>query len=424
MHDEQMGEQKVQIARLLLDRMSRRFYPLACQSFAVHGSTVDGALFALFRKKGLPFAENRKVRNSIVRKYVHFRLELASTVVKEDSRQSPFLESTMKDNLDFDITRSFSEEFDGVRKALLPFRPPFAMTGAEVIPLLSLLSGETGTNLSSLADDFTEETKGYLEKVLDESHRFMEALSFCDPRFHDGTKKKIPFLLEQCICENLGMEQGGLVAESAQILMPLTEVTPFIARKEMTPGGARFFYHYLLFRAIMVSFFASYMWQDRKLKDDVYRGIMRSRPMVRLIRAGKAIHFLREEDLPLSQRLYLKIHMFMRQWAIFDPKNEKTWYRYYPNFTSYITDRMAEEGFEDRINGLLDEFCHTDDFVLSERDRNFLIQETEAFINTACRTMYFAYGIGFRKPEDFIASQWKEHTKNPLLKGMKKIFGL
>ena len=85
---------------------------------------------------------------------------------------------------------------------------------------------------------------------------------------------------------------------------------------------------------------------------------------------------------------------------------------------------MEDEHFEDRINGLLDEFCHTDDFVLSERDRNFLIQETAAFINTSCRTMYFAYGIGFRKPEDFIASQWKEHTKNPLLKGMKKIFGL
>lgn len=424
MHDEQMGEQKIQIARILLERMSRRFYPLACRSFTDTGSTIDAALFALFRKKGLPFAESRKVRNSIVRKYVHFRLELASMVVKEDSRQTPFLESTMKDNLDFDITRSFSEEFDGVRKALLPFRPPFTMTGAEVIPLLSLLSGETGTNLSPLADDFTKETKGYLEKVKEESHRFMEALSFCDPRFHDTTKTELPFLLKQCIFENLGMEQGGLVVESAQILMPLTEVTPFIARKELTPGGAQFFYHYLLFRALMVSFFASYMWQDRKLKDPVYLGILKSRPMVWLIRAGKAIHFLREEDLPLSQRLYLKMHMFMRQWAIFDPKNEKAWYRYYPNFTSYITDRMEDEHFEDRINGLLDEFCHTDDFVLSERDRNFLIQETAAFINTSCRTMYFAYGIGFRKPEDFIASQWKEHTKNPLLKGMKKIFGL
>lgn len=424
MHDEQMGEQKIQIARILLERMSRRFYPLACRSFTDTGSTIDAALFALFRKKGLPFAESRKVRNSIVRKYVHFRLELASMVVKEDSRQTPFLESTMKDNLDFDITRSFSEEFDGVRKALLPFRPPFTMTGAEVIPLLSLLSGETGTNLSPLADDFTKETKGYLEKVKEESHRFMEALSFCDPRFHDTTKTELPFLLKQCICENLGMEQGGLVVESAQILMPLTEVTPFIARKELTPGGAQFFYHYLLFRALMVSFFASYMWQDRKLKDPVYLGILKSRPMVWLIRAGKAIHFLREEDLPLSQRLYLKMHMFMRQWAIFDPKNEKAWYRYYPNFTSYITDRMEDEHFEDRINGLLDEFCHTDDFVLSERDRNFLIQETAAFINTSCRTMYFAYGIGFQKPEDFIASQWKEHTKNPLLKGMKKIFGL
>ena len=424
MHDEQMGEQKIQIARILLERMSRRFYPLACRSFTDTGSTIDAALFALFRKKGLPFAESRKVRNSIVRKYVHFRLELASLVVKEDSRQNPFLESTMKDNLDFDITRSFSEEFDGVRKALLPFRPPFTMTGAEVIPLLSLLSGETGTNLSPLADDFTKETKGYLEKVKEESHRFMEALSFCDPRFHDTTKTELPFLLKQCICENLGMEQGGLVVESAQILMPITEVTPFIARKELTPGGARFFYHYLLFRALMVSFFASYMWQDRKLKDPVYLGILKSRPMVRLIRAGKAIHFLREEDLPLSQRLYLKMHMFMRQWAIFDPKNEKAWYRYYPNFTSYITDRMEDEHFEDRINGLLDEFCHTDDFVLSERDRNFLIQETAAFINTSCRTMYFAYGIGFRRPEDFIDSRWNEQTKNPLLKGFKKIFGL
>jgi hypothetical protein len=38
--------------------------------------------------------------------------------------------------------------------------------------------------------------------------------------------------------------------------------------------------------------------------------------------------------------------------------------------------------------------------------------------------MYFAYGIGFRRPEDFIDSRWNEQTKNPLLKGFKKIFGL
>lgn len=123
---------------------------------------------------------------------------------------------------------------------------------------------------------------------------------------------------------------------------------------------------------MVLSFFGSYMYQDRKLRDSIYKGIMKSRPVKRLIRTAKAIHFMEADDFILNQRLYLKINMFMRQWAIFDPKRKEHYYRYYPNFTSYIGDRMEDESFGDRINLLLDEFCQADRFTLSERDRNFL----------------------------------------------------
>lgn len=424
MHDEQMAEEKKKITRLLLSHMTCRFYPLACRSFVISGLTVDRTIAAMLQKEGLPCAGDRKIRNSVIRKYVHFRLEMASMIVKSDSRRSEFLENAVRDSLDFDITRSFSNEFDNVRRALLPFKPPFAMEGGAVIPLVTYLSKETGASLAPLTEYLSRETKGYMDKVKEESASFMEALSFCHPDFHDTSAVKLPFLLLKCICENLGMEEGGLVTESAQILMPLAEVTPYMAKKNLTPEGTRFFYHYIVFRSMVLSFFGSYMYQDRKLRDSIYKGIMKSRPVMRLIRTARAIHFLADEDFIMNQRLYLKINMFMRQWAIFDPKRKEHYYRYYPNFTSYIGDRMEDESFGDRINLLLDEFCQADRFILSERDRNFLLQETAAYINTVSHAMYFAYNIGFRRPEDFIDSRWNVRTKNPLLKGFKKIFGL
>lgn len=424
MHDEQMAEEKKKITRLLLSHMTCRFYPLACRSFVISGLTVDRTIAAMLQKEGLPCAGDRKIRNSVIRKYVHFRLEMASMIVKSDSRRSEFLENAVRDSLDFDITRSFSNEFDNVRRALLPFKPPFAMESGAVIPLMTYLSRETGVSLTLLTDYLARETEGYIEQVKEESADFMTALSFCNPDFHDTSASKLPFLLLQCICENLGMEEGGLVTESAQILMPLSEVTPYMAKKKLTPAGARFFYHYIVFRAMVLSFFGSYMYQDRKLRDSIYKGVMKSRPVMRLIRTARAIHFLADEDFIMNQRLYLKINMFMRQWAIFDPKRKEHYYRYYPNFTSYIGDRMEDESFGDRINLLLDEFCQADRFILSERDRNFLLQETAAYINTVSHAMYFAYNIGFRRPEDFIDSRWNVRTKNPLLKGFKKIFGL
>lgn len=424
MHDEQMAEEKKKITRLLLSHMTCRFYPLACRSFVISGLTVDRTIAAMLQKEGLPCAGDRKIRNSVIRKYVHFRLEMASMIVKSDSRRSEFLENAVRDSLDFDITRSFSNEFDNVRRALLPFKPPFAMEGGAVIPLVTYLSKETGASLAPLTEYLSRETKGYMARVKKESASFMDALSFCNPDFHDTTALKLPFLLLQCICENLGMEEGGLVTESAQILMPLSEVTPYMAKKKLTPAGARFFYHYIVFRAMVLSFFGAYMYQDRKLRDSIYKGVMKSRPVMRLIRTARAIHFLADEDFIMNQRLYLKINMFMRQWAIFDPKRKEHYYRYYPNFTSYIGDRMEDESFGDRINLLLDEFCQADRFTLSERDRNFLLQETAAYINTVSHAMYFAYNIGFRRPEDFIDSRWNVRTKNPLLNGFKKIFGL
>lgn len=60
MHDEQMTEEKKKIIHLLLSHMTGRFYPLACQSFAVPDMTVDRAVTAMARKKNLPWADNKR----------------------------------------------------------------------------------------------------------------------------------------------------------------------------------------------------------------------------------------------------------------------------------------------------------------------------------------------------------------------------
>lgn len=51
------------------------------------------------------------------------------------------------------------------------------------------------------------------------------------------------------------------------------------------------------------------------------------------------------EDIPVRQKMYLKIHMFMRQWAFFNPKNTRAYYRYFPDFAMRIADKASGDAF-------------------------------------------------------------------------------
>ena len=92
------------------------------------------------------------------------------------------------------------------------------------------------------------------------------------------------------------------------------------------------------------------------------------------------------------------------------------------NFAMFMANKMEEEGFENRVNELLDDFCHTSGAILSEEDRTFLIKETAAYVNTMAHTVYFAYGLGFRRPADFISQKWIPKEDHPVLKEIKNFF--
>lgn len=421
MREDQRSDGKARLARLLLGHMNHRFYPLSCESFVYPSLSLDKAILKAMTDGQLPYAGNRQVWSDLCRKYVHFRLELASSMVREGSRISGYLEVTVKDYLDFDVTRSFFNQFENVRKALAHFHFPFHDTGVGSAQMLSLISKEAGTDFSQLTTFFQLETEGFIKAVKEEGEAYLEALSFCDPEFHERRVRFMPRLLLDAIGEDLGRNEGSLLMESAQTLSPLTKELPMMDG-EMTREKARFFYRYLIFRAYVLGFLGSYVWQDRPMKEAIVKGVLAS-PDVQKWSRYMAVHgFLDDKDLHFGQRLYLKISMFMRQWSIFDPKNRKNYYRYYSNFLIFMANKMDEEGFENRTNELLDDFCHTTGAILSENDRKFLIRETKAYVNTMSHTVYFAHGIGFRKAGDFISEKWKPKDDHPVLTEIKKFF--
>ncbi|WP_296957253.1 hypothetical protein [uncultured Dialister sp.] len=421
MHDEQRAAGKERLARIILGRMNRRFYPLSCESFVFPSLSLDKAILKAMTDGHLPYAASRQVWNDLCRKYVHFRLELASSIVKEGSRISRYLEESVKDYLDFDITRSFSNEFENVRRAMAHFHFPYHDTGVGTIQTLVLISNETGTDLSALTTFFQLETERFIKAVKEEGAEYLEALSFCDPDFHERRIKAMPRILAEAIGEDLGKTESNLVMESAQILMPLTETLPLM-KGGPTRENAGFFYKYIIFRAYVLGFLGSYVWQDRPMKESILKGVLGSKEVQRWTREMVTKNLLTDEDIRFGQRLYLKISMFMRQWSIFDPKNKKNYYRYYSHFAMFMANKMEEEGFENRVNELLDDFCHTSGAILSEEDRTFLIKETAAYVNTMAHTVYFAYGLGFRRPADFISQKWIPKEDHPVLKEIKNFF--
>lgn len=417
MRDEELLVRKKELATLLVHRMNRHFYPLACRSFSHEALFIDQA----FAWKA--DALSAKERSKVLKKYVHFRLALAEMFLTTEAKSSPFLSLTLTEKLFLDVTGQFSKVFERVRDGLSYF---FSSTGkpeAGILPLVSLLSLETGLSLSPYVDFFRKETLSYIDRMQRDGTDFLAALSFCDPEYHAGDTRLPAFL-----CLALGEAEGRALAaqvfESAQMLGTLEQCLSSLYPLK-NAARTRFLYAYVRFRAHVFSFFVSYLRQERAMRPAILRGALTSPCFTRWVHRMQMQGFLSDRDQEESQRFYLKMNMFLRQWAIFDPKQPQYYYHYFPDFTHSITARTEAEDFDARVTVLLQEILRiTGADPLPPDAMGFLVQETKTYLVNMAHTVYFSYSLGLRRPEDFVAARYRRKEGSSLLHQIKRALGL
>lgn len=417
MRDEELLVRKKELTALLVHRMNRHFYPLACRSFSHEVLSIDQA-FAWEAD-----ALSAKERSKVLKKYVHFRLALAEMFLTTEAKSSPFLSLTLTEKLSLDVTGQFSKVFERVRDGLSYF---FSSTGkpeAGILPLVSLLSLETGLSLSPYVDFFRKETVSYIDRIQRDGTDFLAALSFCDPEYHAGDTR-LPALLCLALGEAEGRALAAQVFESAQMLGTLEQcLSPLYPLKDA--ARARFLYAYVRFRAHVFSFFVSYLRQERAMRPAILSGALTSPCFTRWVHRMQMQGFLSDRDQEESQRFYLKVNMFLRQWAIFDPKQPRYYYHYFPDFTHSITARTEAEDFDARVTVLLQEILRiTGADPLPPDAMGFLVQETKTYLVNMAHTVYFSYSLGLRRPEDFVAARYRRNEGSSLLHQIKRALGL
>lgn len=300
MQDDKVVEGKVRLARILGERMEKAFYPAARRSFTSE-TDVGTAFYAWAKAHELSFAENRHVLNDVIRKYVCFRLQLASKMARDLSAESHFLSSAFEGHLDFDTTRSLMSEFDAAEKAASLFKGPDFFTKSAVLEMLSLMTAEVKESLLPAADFFAPETEGFVHEARRILDLYIESLSFCDPDFR-GREGKLPLLLLKAIGTDLGLSQGNRIMESVKTMVPLDEMFSKMQKTEEGLPDTRFIYRYMLFRAYVPAFFASYLWQRRDMRDSIAEGILQSPSVARGVRRRVAAGDLLPEDIPVRQK--------------------------------------------------------------------------------------------------------------------------
>lgn len=105
MKDEELLARKKKLSAILLHRLNRHFYPLACRSFSLDALSIDQA-FA-----GVAAGLSARDRSMVVRMYVHFRLALAEMFLETEAEGSSFLFLTLAGKLSLDVTGQFSKAF-------------------------------------------------------------------------------------------------------------------------------------------------------------------------------------------------------------------------------------------------------------------------------------------------------------------------
>ena len=417
MKDEELLARKKRLSAILLHRLNRHFYPLACRSFSHEALSIDQA----FAREA--DALSAKERSKVLKRYVHFRLALAEMFLTTEAKSSPFLSLTLTEKLSLDVTGQFSKAFERVRDGLSYFFSSFEQPEVAVLPLVSLLAKETGLSLSPYVDFFRKEMLFYIDRMQRDGTDFLAALSFCDPEYHAGDTRLPAFL-----CLALGEAEGRALAaqvfESAQMLGTLEQcLSPLYPLKDA--ARARFLYAYVRFRAHVFSFFVSYLRQERAMRPAILRGALTSLCFTRWVHRMQMQGFLSDRDQEESQRFYLKVNMFLRQWAIFDPKQPQYYYHYFPDFTHSITARTEAADFDARVTVLLQEILRiTGADPLPPDAMGFLVQETKTYLVNMAHTVYFSYSLGLRRPEDFVAARYRRKESSSLLHQIKRALGL
>lgn len=417
MKDEELLARKKRLSAILLHRLNRHFYPLACRSFSHEALSIDQA----FAREA--DALSAKERSKVLKKYVHFRLALAEMFLTTEAKSSPFLSLTLTEKLSLDVTGQFSKAFERVRDGLSYFFSSFEQPEVAVLPLVSLLAKETGLSLSPYVDFFRKEMLSYIDRMQRDGTDFLAALSFCDPEYHAGDTR-LPALLCLALGEAEGRALAAQVFESAQMLGTLEQcLSPLYPLKDA--ARVRFLYAYVRFRAHVFSFFVSYLRQERAMRPAILSGALTSPCFTRWMHRMQMQGFLSDRDQEESQRFYLKVNMFLRQWAIFDPKQPQYYYHYFPDFTHSITARTEAEDFDARVTVLLQEILRiTGADSLPPDAMGFLVQETKTYLVNMAHTVYFSYSLGLRRPEDFVAARYRRKEGSSLLHQIKRALGL
>ena len=161
------------------------------------------------------------------------------------------------------------------------------------------------------------------------------------------------------------------------------------------------------------------------MRPAILRGVLTSPCFARWVHRMQMQGFLSDRDQEESQRFYLKVNMFLRQWAIFDPKQPQYYYHYFPDFTHSITARTEAEDFDARVTVLLQEILRiTSADPLPPDAMGFLVQETKTYLVNMAHTVYFSYSLGLRRPEDFVATRYRRKEGSSLLHQIKRALGL
>lgn len=161
------------------------------------------------------------------------------------------------------------------------------------------------------------------------------------------------------------------------------------------------------------------------MRPAILRGALTSPCFTRWVHRMQMQGFLSDRDQEESQRFYLKVNMFLRQWAIFDPKQPQYYYHYFPDFTHSITARTEAENFDARVTVLLQEILRiTGADPLPPDAMRFLVQETKTYLVNMAHTVYFSYSLGLRRPEDFVAARYRRKEGSSLLHQIKRALGL
>ena len=414
MKDEELLQWKDRLTGRLMQQLNRHFYPLACESFTGRDISFEQAFLKEAKRGDISAKSN--VMGNVVRKYVDFRLALADVFLRETAEAAPFLAFVLEKKMDLDVTHQLAGEFEKLREGLSYFFTSVD-EGDRISHLLSLLEKETGMALHPLSEFFQKETAGFLSAMKKDSRSFLEAITLCDPDFHEAGKE-MPRFLKGALAEELGISYGDQIWESAQMMGTLDKALGSHL-SAVTPEAARFLYHYGLFRMEVFAFYTSYLWQDRRMKEAFFLGAFKGKAFNRWLKRMQMQGNLSENDLFFSGRLYLKINMFMRQWAIFNPKEKKYFYRYFPNFTLSITDRTDEEKFDDKVRILLKDLGGEN---IPPPFTHFLVQETRTYMVNMAHTIYFAYTMGLKRPQDFMAQKWQIDDSPSLWNQMKRFF--